>query len=143
MFLAGLLETKVRSINKSRVMRSFSSWKSLDNYAHAYNGRIWVIWNSVKCSVTPLRYSDQLIHCEVLLLDSNIKFLATFVYATNLPGERESLWDDVRNIATVVNLPWLLMGDLNTTLLYDERVKGGRIVNSDTSELASWCRMLS
>lgn len=72
------------------------------------------------------------------MLQSNTKCLVTFMYAMNLPSERAPLWDDLKVISASVNLPWLLMGDFNTTLLYDERIKGGVINDSDTSELSSF-----
>lgn len=44
--LTGLLETKIRSSNKYRTLWFLGDWQCLDNYDHASNGRIWVLWNS-------------------------------------------------------------------------------------------------
>lgn len=38
-----LLETKVKEVNKDKVMMKISSkWKSDDNYNYPHRGRIWV-----------------------------------------------------------------------------------------------------
>lgn len=92
----------------------------------------------MKCMVVPLQRSDQFIHCEVNMVDAKTKFLVTFIYALNLPSEREPLWADMLRNDSSVALPWLILGDLNTTLFYDEKVKGGTILDSDTAELSTF-----
>lgn len=64
-YLVGLLETKVSSHNKNRVMRSYSSWNMSANYDASSHGRIWVLWQPNKCSVHILEQSSQFMHCEV------------------------------------------------------------------------------
>lgn len=42
---------------------------------------------------------------------------------------------DIRAISNSVNLPWLLIGDMNTTLLAEDRMRNGITVPCDTTEL--------
>lgn len=62
--LVGLMETRVRVPNKDKGLKAFSGWNMTDNYAHAVNGRMWVLWQQSKCSVRVVRSSNQLIHCQ-------------------------------------------------------------------------------
>lgn len=40
-----ILVTRVRKVNKEKIMSSFLNWPCLDNYAATDGGRIWVLWN--------------------------------------------------------------------------------------------------
>lgn len=64
----GLVETRVREVNKDSV---FSG------------GRIWVCWDPNLLKVDLLGSSDQIIHVCVTLLVSNISSDASFVYGEN------------------------------------------------------------
>jgi len=44
--LVGIVETRVRSVNKDFVSNSiFNGWSVIDNYHHHDGGRIWVAWD--------------------------------------------------------------------------------------------------
>lgn len=137
-YLVGLLETKIRLQRKNRVLKAFKDWQSIANYDYCPDGRIWMLWKPAKCSVICLQSSSQFMHCEVLFYDLNVKVLITFIYGFNTTEERESLWAALRRISLSITGPWMLLGDLNTTLLYDEKIKGGEVLNTDTEELASF-----
>lgn len=115
-------------------------WDCISNYDHAYNGRLWLLWNRQICNVVELFKSDQLIHAKVSINGTSVTFLLSLVYATNLPRDRVQLWQDISDLASSVKLPWIIAGDFNTTLKYDERLKGGVIEPGDTSELQTITR---
>lgn len=133
--LVGLLETKVKIQQKNSVLRSIVDWKCLDNYDFAMNGRIWLIWDETKVKVSQISHSDQFIHCHVTLLDLNISFQLIVIYAWNTARMRNDLWQSLRQLSRGISEPWVLMGDLNTTLFYDERIKNGHFVDCNISEL--------
>lgn len=60
-------------------------------------------------------------------------FLLSLIYAANLPRDRVQLWQDINVIAGTgsVQLPWIIAGGFNTTLKFDERLKGGVIEPGD------------
>lgn len=132
-----LLETRVQCHNKHRVIRGLGDCQSIDNYSHSHNGRIWILWDPLKFSVHCLQQSNQLVHCRVTRIDTNVSFLVTTIYALNTGTGREILWSDLLSIGNGVHEPWLIIGDLNTTLIYDERMKCGSFVDCDVSELQS------
>ncbi|GLT27312.1 hypothetical protein SLA2020_023190 [Shorea laevis] len=78
--------------------------------------------------------SAQLLHCKVSINGRNLSFLCSVVYAFNVKAERESLWRQMSSQG-VVSEPWLVMGDFNTTLKNDERMKSCGFCSGDISEL--------
>lgn len=59
----------------------------------------------------------------------------TVVYAYNTAIGRVPLWTDLQSIRATINEPLIILGDFNTTLFLDERVKCGEIDNQSTTEL--------
>lgn len=133
--LAGLLETKIRSCNFDKLIRSFPEWDYINNYDRCLFGRLLVLWKKSVVSVRPLNRSDQMIHCYVTFLNELVSCYITFIYAANEPVERTPLWDELRIVGQNISEPWLILGDFNTTLLHDERVREGEIVACSTAEL--------
>lgn len=64
--LAGILETRVNK--KKNVLAGIGECNCLDNYSHAYNGRIWVLFDSRKVDAACISVGDQFVHCEVTWL---------------------------------------------------------------------------
>lgn len=80
-YLVGLLETKVSSHNRDRVLKSFGTWNMVANYDSSPQGRIWVLWQQSKCAVRVLEQSNQYMHCQVDIFDINTSVNITFIYA--------------------------------------------------------------
>lgn len=128
------LETKVKQSKSVAVMNRlapFGGW--LHNYNSFHNGRIWVWWNTQKVNIEELAQGNQFLHCEVDILDK--KVLCTFIYEFNSAHEREELWAAMSQFSANVTLPWLIIGDFNTILHPDERVRIGDSGSTDTREL--------
>lgn len=136
--ILGLLETKVKKENCGRIKQSICDWNTITNYNHAYNGRVWVLWDETKVAVEELCQGSQFIHCKATLLDINKVVELTFVYAMNTSEEREELWLALEQIASSIQSPWDVLGDLNVTLTHEERLKGGEPVFESTEELENF-----
>lgn len=134
-YLASILETKVRKHNIDRVLASIGDLEYLANYDHADNGWIWVVYDKQKVSVTCLETGNQFIHCRVVWTDSQNSCLITFVYAANHPDDRVPLWGEIKHLATSIDSPWAVVGDLNCNLFHDERIKNGEPVVYNVEEL--------
>lgn len=129
------METKIRDNNKDRIVNFFPGWKFVSNNEYLDMGRIVVIWRDSAMSVNCLAKSSQFVHCCVKMHGLDIDFLVNFIYGFNSAEERVSLWSDIRAMSASVTIPWLLTGDMNTTLSVDDRMKNGVIFPCDTSEL--------
>lgn len=124
--LFGIVETKVKAINKDSILRSIArDWGVLCNYSHSPSGRIWVCWNPSVVSVTSIGQSDQVIHCAVQEVPNSWHCLVSIVYGDNCPARRDALWADLSSFAmTTQGLPWLVAGDFNAIRRRNERVGG-------------------
>ncbi|XP_074299534.1 uncharacterized protein LOC141630656 [Silene latifolia] len=74
--------------------------------------------------VDMLHTTAQCIHTKVKDMMQGFVFYFTLVYGFNKIGERESLWQDLRNYATTANGPWLVGGDFNSVMRMGERIGG-------------------
>lgn len=71
-----------------------------------------------------LTHSEHSIHAFVKVSSPSLSFLITVVYASPNFHKRQLFWDYLQNLATLVDLPWVLMGDFNDMLSEDEKLDG-------------------
>ncbi|KAH7845388.1 hypothetical protein Vadar_001417 [Vaccinium darrowii] len=70
-------------------------------------------------TVKSLVQNSQLIHCEVSILNSDVTFLASFVYGANYYMDRHELWNSLNNIKSPN--PWIVLGDFNSVRFPQEK----------------------
>ncbi|GJX21845.1 RNA-directed DNA polymerase, eukaryota, reverse transcriptase zinc-binding domain protein [Tanacetum coccineum] len=81
-----------------------------------------------------LSMKNQDVFCLVEVLQSNVKFYCTFVYAGNSGIERRILWKELETQKNIVgNLPWLVLGDFNVTMDSSEHSSGGSFRTLDVT----------
>ncbi|KAK3189545.1 hypothetical protein Dsin_029106 [Dipteronia sinensis] len=86
-------ETRVRINKKTPVTNSvFKYWDMIDNYNSHSLGRIWVGWDPRILNITKISETDQIIHCNAYILDTNDQFRISFVYGSNEDRLRKALW---------------------------------------------------
>ena len=78
--------------------------------------------------VTILASTEQEIHAIIKVHSSNLSWLITGIYASPRYRERRILWDNLNKVATLHNLPWLVLGDFNEILSSEDKL-GGRPIN--------------
>ncbi|GJV92605.1 RNA-directed DNA polymerase, eukaryota, reverse transcriptase zinc-binding domain protein [Tanacetum coccineum] len=65
----------------------------------------------------------------------NVKFLCSFIYASNSRRERQELWAILQTHKNIANKrPWILMGDFNVTLKISEHSAKGSCMSGDMIE---------
>ncbi len=90
--LMGLVETKVKEVNKGGVFRAIAKgWKVICNYSSSPRGRIWVCWDPLGVDVSLLSQNNQVIHCLVRECSGSWCCVVSFVYGENCYSMRESL----------------------------------------------------
>ena len=91
----------------------------------SFSGGIWVLWNQrPSCKVEILTHSKHSIHVLVKVSSPSLSFVLTAMYASPNFNKRQLFWDYLRNLATLVDLPWVLIGDFNNMLSEDEKLGG-------------------
>uniref|UniRef100_A0A2N9IFC0 CCHC-type domain-containing protein n=1 Tax=Fagus sylvatica TaxID=28930 RepID=A0A2N9IFC0_FAGSY len=103
-----------------------------------YAGGLWLLWNSAVVDVSVLAATEQEIHAVVKVRSSNFSWLLSAIYASPRFLERKVLWDNLSQVASLHNLPWLLAGDFNEVLSSEDKF-GGLPVNLRRSQLFSNC----
>ncbi|GJT72211.1 MACPF domain-containing protein CAD1 [Tanacetum coccineum] len=69
-------------------------------------------------------------HVKLVHKDSKQMIFVLFIYATNLPTDRRTLWSDLGAHKQVVrNLPWVLMGDFNVALNLEDYHSGPSVMS--------------
>lgn len=78
----------MKAVNFSRFdSRMGRSWSWLHNYDCDESGRIVVGWNSCKFKVIKLFENHQLIHVNIIRVDTGKEFFVSFVYINNDPSK--------------------------------------------------------
>lgn len=76
---------------------------------------------------------------------SNFTWLISTFYASPRLAERQILWSNLKTVAHLHNLPWLMLGDFNEVLCGDDKF-GGNSVNINRAlefkECLDECNML-
>ena len=124
--LVGLVETKVKEVNKDCVVRAINpTWCVLSNYHSSPLGRVWVLWDPSVLDVVLVTCSAQAIHVRVTSIEKGWSCVVSVLYGDNELVHRADLWADlVSRHVGFDSLPWLVMGDLNSTRLPTEALGG-------------------
>ena len=134
--LVGLWETKIKECKVDHIAaRLFDGWNRIHNFTHSLKGRIWVVWKPSSFEVTPLSITDQIIHCHVTQHLSNKHFHISFIYGYNHEQQRQSTWEDLKQISQSNPGAWCIIGDFNTVLYPDDRKGGNDIAKHELREL--------
>lgn len=145
-----LIETRVQESHSEAILGStFPDWSYVTNYDHHRLGRIWVVW-SRDVMITPLLKSSQHITSLIQVLASGMKFVCSFVYASNFANERRQLWGDMCYVHSHLlspATPWLVVGDFNKVLSITDHPRGSDYSLNisgmrDFQNVASFCNLM-
>ncbi|XP_074292581.1 uncharacterized protein LOC141619461 [Silene latifolia] len=121
--LFGLVETRVRSSNINQVQQNLGTkWQFIVNNDIKDKSRIWVLWDPSQFTVVLIGKELQVIHLKVTHLASGSTWVNSMIYGCNKDQERKDLWASLLQIKTGLSDPWLIMGDFNNVLHFDERI---------------------
>ena len=94
--------------------RWFSGWRCFQNYTHAMNGRIWMLWCD-EFQVSLIDTTDQTVTVSVKV-DAHSFYFST-IYGCNDGVDRRRLWNHLVSIQRIIlDEPWLLARDFNVTI---------------------------
>lgn len=96
----------------------------MNNFIMHCAGRILILWDPLKVDVTELEMTAQVIHCIITCKVTSISFQVSFVYAFHIIVARRSFWNNIKELGANCLLSWLIMGDFNNVLKFDEKCNG-------------------
>ncbi|BFG25073.1 hypothetical protein CerSpe_113470 [Prunus speciosa] len=88
-----------------------------------YSGGLWLLWDDNKVSVEVIGTIDQTISTSIAWPGQN-PWLFTAIYAKPCSSKREKLWDYLNFVSECHQWPWILVGDFNDMLNYDDKLGG-------------------
>lgn len=132
--VCGLLETRVRCQNITKVSKRFGSqWSWVHSYTFSPKGRIWVGWLSSEISVDIIEIAEQLIHLKITSKQNLMVFYCTVVYGLHTVEDRKSLWVQLMNLADELkDVPWIISGDFNVVLSSEDRINWVPVSDHET-----------
>ena len=92
-----------------------------------FAGGIWMLWRSDRVQVNVLAATEQEIHALVQVRSQPLNWLISAIYASPRFAERCVLWDNLKMLASLHNLPWAIMGDFNEVIAEEEKSGGNSI----------------
>ncbi|XP_022889167.1 uncharacterized protein LOC111404615 [Olea europaea var. sylvestris] len=115
----GILEMKLGDRKLNQVMRNrFNGFMQVNNFYTHRARRILISWNPSKIKLEVLETKPQAIHC-----------IATC---------KRPLWNDFMDFNANVSLPWMLFGDFNNVLKFDEKSNGAEVTHK-IKDFANFC----
>jgi hypothetical protein len=93
-----------------------------------YAGGIVCGWNRDLITVDVCKKQFQYIHLRVRYPNNEWWFF-TPVYASPHEPLRATLWDDLKELSSTIQLPWLVAGDFNDIISVEEK-KGGSVAST-------------
>ena len=92
-----------------------------------YAGGIWLLWSSNVVHVDILATTEQEIHAIIRVRSQSLNWLISAIYASPRFTERCMLWENLKMLANLHDLPWAFIGDFNELLIEEEKSCGNPV----------------
>ncbi|XP_074277363.1 uncharacterized protein LOC141601001 [Silene latifolia] len=105
------------------------------------SGGIWLFWKqtiAMNFSIKTTFKSKRFIVCEVYDLTKNVSFCLIFVYAPPQPADKLDFWNELEIFVLNIDLPFLLLGDLNEIKSPSEKEGGAKVTNARCVRLSKF-----
>ncbi|XP_061354128.1 uncharacterized protein LOC133298795 [Gastrolobium bilobum] len=102
-----LMETRTSSVISTKIMKKVNFDKVIAQEASGFAGGIWVLWDSRKVAIQLISSTAQFIHMKIVF-DNSKSFLCTAVYANPNEDIRHGMWEEIMQISSSINEPWIL-----------------------------------
>jgi exonuclease III len=129
-----LTETRLGGDRAAELARSLPFDEFLSTNTIGFARGIWILWQKEAVEVDHLCSTEQEIHASVKVRGSNSLWLLFAIYASPRRSKRRILWENLKIIASLHNLPWIMLGDFNDILSCEEKWRGNRPSNSRIQE---------
>ncbi|XP_057418470.1 uncharacterized protein LOC130712668 [Lotus japonicus] len=129
-----LFETRCQFAQVSRFWSTLGFAPKFIQEAQGFSGGIWVLIRTIaNFSCRLLHMHNQAVSFEIWR--DNLSWACSAIYASPIPTQRENLWEHLCHIRGSITIPWLLVGDMNETLLPSE-VRGGEFMARRAAKFA-------
>jgi len=119
-----VMETRVGGDRAREIIDSLPFNGAFHSETIGYAGGLWVLWNADRVEIALLSRTEQEINAEVKVHFTNDSWLLSAVYASPRCAKRQVLWKNLMSVANLHNMPWVIAGDFNETLLSEDKFRG-------------------
>ena len=98
-------ETMVGGGRAEKIIEGLSFDGFITMYTIGYAGGLWILWKMEDMEVSPLSTTEQEIHASIKVRSSNLTWLISVIYTSPRLVERRILWDNLKIVAHLHNLP--------------------------------------
>ena len=88
-----------------------------------FSGGLWVLWDSNQVVMIELSLTEQKIHA-IISSTSKPSWLLSTMYGSPRFAERRLLWDNLKSVAGLHSMPWVIAGDFNEVLIGEDKFGG-------------------
>ncbi|KAI8549020.1 hypothetical protein RHMOL_Rhmol07G0318800 [Rhododendron molle] len=114
--VVALLETKVTLNSMGMFFNSFGLTASTHVDPSGRVGGIWVLWDPTKVTLNMTHIFAQAIRATVRK-EGFEEWIFSAIYASPNARLRDTLWEDMEDLATSNQLPWMAAGDFNDVVI--------------------------
>ena len=107
-----ITETRLSGVRAKGIMASLSFDGAVCSDTIRFAGGIWLLWRTDLVNVEVLSTTKQEIHALIRVSSQSFSWILSAIYASPRLRERLILWDNLKLLAGLHNLPWALMGIL-------------------------------
>ena len=142
--IMAIVEPRVSGARADRIIDQMKFDSSFRVEAQGMSGGLWVLWNGSNVHVKILNSSRHFIH-GIVDEGNAEKWLFTVVYANPNAILKKQCFEEVANLASVIRLPWMVIGDFNEILMANEKMGGVAVDNQRCYRFARWvqeCKLI-
>ena len=92
-----------------------------------FAGVIWLLWRTNLVQVDVLITTKQEIHAIIRVRSQTLSWIISVIYASPRFAERCMLWENLKLLSNLHDLPLALMGDFNEVISEEEKSRGNPI----------------
>ena len=122
-----VMETQVGGDRAKEITNDLPFDGAIHTDTIGYAGGLWLLWNEDRVEVSKLANTEQEIHVIVKVHSSNLNWLLSAIYASPRCAERQVLWGNLKMMAEVHDLPWVMAGDFNEPLMERDKLTKIRV----------------
>ena len=122
-----ITETRLSGARANKIIETLPFDGAVVTDTIGFAGGIWLLWRSNLVQVEALATTEQEVHAIVRVRIQSFNWLISAIYASPRFEERCILWDNLKMLADMHDLPWALMGDFNEVLIDEEKSGGNHI----------------
>ncbi|XP_016164391.1 uncharacterized protein LOC107606902 [Arachis ipaensis] len=137
--MLGLVETKMQVVTKFDVVRIWGSdtigWEFVGS--EGTSGSLLLMWDDMQFKMNNCYKGERWICVEGVLLKTKFNCAFYLVYGAHTRMEKLDVWEELRFIAGLCQVPICYMRDFNEVIQIEER-KGQDRLTASTAEFKDW-----